>query len=78
VAERVGGGSYQSASDPRLHFGLGESSRVESVDVRWPSGQVDHHAGLSADREYRLREGSPPVEVRKGHPASSESPSSLE
>jgi enediyne biosynthesis protein E4 len=59
VAERVGGGSYQSASDPRLHFGLGESSTVESVDVRWPSGQVDHHARLSADREYRLREGSP-------------------
>ena len=34
VAERVGGGSYQSANDPRVHFGLGSSQRVESVDVR--------------------------------------------
>jgi hypothetical protein len=71
VAERVGGGSYQSASDPRLHFGLGESLNVDTVDVRWPSGQVDHHGRLSADREYRLREGSPAVEVWNGRPCPS-------
>ena len=29
VADRFGGGSYQSASDPRLHFGLGAATRVE-------------------------------------------------
>jgi hypothetical protein len=32
--------------------------------VRWPSGQVDHHAGLIADREYRLREGATLLEVK--------------
>jgi enediyne biosynthesis protein E4 len=73
MAERVGGGSYQSASDPRLHFGLGDSTKVESIDIRWPSGQVDRHAGLSADREYRLREGSPPVVVENGRPTPDES-----
>jgi enediyne biosynthesis protein E4 len=57
MSERIGGGSYQSASDPRLHFGLGTSHDVISAEVRWPSGQVDRHAGLLADREYRLREG---------------------
>jgi hypothetical protein len=61
VAERFGGGSYQSASDPRLHFGLGDATSVESVEIRWPSGQVDHHAGLKAGRRYRLREGGKPV-----------------
>jgi enediyne biosynthesis protein E4 len=57
VLERCGGGSYQSASDPRLHFGLGESKRIEQVEIRWPSGQVDRHAGLDADSGYLLREG---------------------
>jgi enediyne biosynthesis protein E4 len=78
VSERIGGGSYQSASDPRLHFGLGTSRRVESVDVRWPSGHVDHHAGLPADREYRLREGAKPREVKNGVVVSSEVSRSLE
>ena len=71
TAERIGGGSYQSASDPRLHFGLGAIRQVDSVEVRWPSGKVDHHERLSAGREYRLREGAKPVEVKNGLPASS-------
>jgi len=60
-AERYGGGSYQSASDPRIHFGLSEATMVDLVEIRWPSGHVDRHRGLKADRQYALREGSPPV-----------------
>jgi tetratricopeptide (TPR) repeat protein len=58
VAHRIGGGSYQSSSDPRLHFGLADQRRVDSVEVRWPSGQVDHFGPLEADTAYRLVEGS--------------------
>ncbi len=43
-AWRTGGGSYQSASDPRLHFGLGDVTKLDEVEVRWPSGQVDRFA----------------------------------
>ncbi len=57
TAWRLGGGSYQSSSDPRLHFGLGEADRVESVEVAWPSGRVDRFDGLPADSAYTLREG---------------------
>ena len=57
VAWRIGGGSYQSANDPRLHFGLGNASRVEVVEVRWPSGRVDRHQDLPAGTGYLLREG---------------------
>ena len=57
VAWRYGGGSYQSASDPRLHFGLGEAARVESIEVKWPSGRVDRYGPLAADTGYLLREG---------------------
>ena len=61
VAQRTGGGSYQSANDPRLHFGLGDSEHVDSVDVHWPSGQVDRWTDLAADSGYVLREGEPRV-----------------
>jgi hypothetical protein len=59
VAARFGGGSYLSASDPRLHFGLGASRLVDAVEVRWPSGRVDRFARLESDRGYALREGDP-------------------
>jgi hypothetical protein len=57
VAARLGGGSYLSASDPRLHFGLGAALKADRVEVTWPSGRRDRYQGLIADRGYRLREG---------------------
>ena len=51
------GGSYLSQSDLRVHFGLGAASRVDSVEVRWPSGAVDTLTNLQADRFYAVREG---------------------
>jgi hypothetical protein len=67
---RFGGGSYQSSGDARLHFGLGDSSRVERLEVRWPSGRVDRYDNLSADRAYLLREGVAKAEPLRGwqHP----------
>jgi enediyne biosynthesis protein E4 len=57
VAARFGGGSYQSASDQRLHVGLGTAVAAERVEVTWPSGRRDCYQGLAADSAYRLREG---------------------
>jgi tetratricopeptide (TPR) repeat protein len=54
-AWRHGGGSFLSASDPRLHFGLGQD-RIGDVEVRWPSGHVDRFGPMEVDRHYRLRE----------------------
>jgi enediyne biosynthesis protein E4 len=68
VASRIGGGSYQAANDPRLQFGLGDSDRVESVEVRWPSGRVDRFGALGADAGYLLREGAPRAEPLRGFP----------
>ncbi len=56
-AWRTGGGSFQSASDGRIHLGLGGSTRADSIEVRWPSGRVDKHAGLAAGRTHIIREG---------------------
>lgn len=52
-----GGGSYMSASDKRLHFGLGKRKRIESLVVTWPSGQIDKVQGLSVNQSILFKEG---------------------
>ncbi len=73
VAQRLGGGSYLSASDPRLHFGLGQSETVDKLEVRWPSGRVVIFSGLKADRGYLLREGDAEAKPLGGWSASAAS-----
>lgn len=51
------GGGYISQSDLRLHFGLGDAQKVESVDIRWPSGLVQRLEKLDGNRTIRIREG---------------------
>lgn len=51
--------SFQGQSDLRQHFGLGDATLLDSLEVRWPSGLVQRFAGLQADRFYRLTEGQP-------------------
>ncbi len=58
VQEVRSGSSYLSNNDLRLHFGLGLSSRVEHITVRWPSGQEEQFPGSPADRSLTLTEGA--------------------
>jgi hypothetical protein len=51
------GGSYFSQNDLRLHFGLDQAKRVDLVEVRWLSGQIDQFRNLDANRLYVLQEG---------------------
>jgi hypothetical protein len=69
VAARFGGGSYMSALDSRLHFGLGPARTVDRVEVTWPSGQRQTFQGLAADAGYQLREGDPAPRPLHGFPA---------
>ena len=55
--QRKGGMSYQSAQDPRLHFGLGQRSTVDSVEVLWPSGTVTKLASIKGDQIIAVKEG---------------------
>jgi enediyne biosynthesis protein E4 len=52
------GSSYLSASELILTFGLGSSTKADSIEVRWPSGAVDHLSNLAADQIITIREGS--------------------
>jgi hypothetical protein len=52
-----GGGSYLSAGDRRILFGLGPDDRVGRLTVRWPSGKSQSWTGLAVDRYWQLCEG---------------------
>jgi len=56
--QRKGGMSYQSAQDPRLHFGLGQRGRVDSVEIKWPSGLVTTLRNLKCDQIIAVKEGA--------------------
>lgn len=55
--QRKGGMSYQSAQDPRLHFGLGRNSSVDSIEILWPSGMSTKLGNLKADQILAIKEG---------------------
>jgi len=58
VDQAKGGTSYMSASDPRIHFGLGRRTKVDSLAITWPSGQVDKLTNLAVDRIIAVKEGT--------------------
>jgi hypothetical protein len=49
------GGSFLSAGDPRVHFGLGEIRTLDEVQVRWPSGRVSVLRNVPCDREVVIQ-----------------------
>jgi len=58
VEQSKGGMSYMSASDPRIFFGLGKRTKIESLEITWPSGQVEKLTGLAVDRIIAVKEGT--------------------
>ncbi len=57
VAEVSPASSYLSSSDPRVHWGLGDLTALETVTIRWPSGQTRTLHDVAADRIHRVVEG---------------------
>jgi enediyne biosynthesis protein E4 len=47
---------YASSSYGPVHFGLGPDTRAESIEIRWPSGQVQEFKNVSADRVFKATE----------------------
>jgi enediyne biosynthesis protein E4 len=51
------GGSYLSQNDLRLHFGLGSATKIDAVEVRWPTGKTESFKDVVADKIYVITEG---------------------
>jgi hypothetical protein len=58
VDEVRSGSSYNSSSDMRVHFGLGSATKVDSIQIRWPSGLLERFDNLPVDSIQMLKEGS--------------------
>jgi len=54
----LSGGSYLSSNDPRPHFGLGQATTVDAIEVHWPSGKVENFTVPGVDRIVTLTEGT--------------------
>ncbi|MEM9849704.1 MAG: CRTAC1 family protein, partial [Bacteroidota bacterium] len=57
VREADGGSSYLSHSSKAIHFGLGESTSVDSLIISWPSGQQDVYTNLKSNQHLLAIEG---------------------
>jgi hypothetical protein len=53
----LSGGSYLSSNDPRVHFGLGDASSIDNVEIHWPSGANESIRVTALDRIYTVIEG---------------------
>lgn len=62
------GGSYLSQNDLRIHFGLGSATKIDSVEIHWPSGAVDTMKDLAADKFYGVLEGKGVVPAEQIRP----------
>jgi hypothetical protein len=57
IDEVHSGGSYLSQSDLRLHFGLEARSKIDAIEVRWPSGAIDRISNAGVNRILTIKEG---------------------
>ena len=58
VDEVRSGSSYDSNSDMRIHFGLGAATKIDWIQIRWPSGLTEQFESISVDTIHTLKEGS--------------------
>jgi len=58
VDEVRSGSSYDSNNDMRVHFGLGAATKIDSLQIRWPSGLTERFENISVDEIHTLKEGS--------------------
>lgn len=59
------GASYISHNDLRLHFGLEKRTKIDLIEIRWPSGVIDKIEGIGANRLLIIKEGKGVIEQKE-------------
>jgi enediyne biosynthesis protein E4 len=62
------GGSYLSQNDLRIHFGLAGATKIDKVEIHWPSGRTEALETLPADQHYVVLEGQGVVSPEHARP----------
>jgi hypothetical protein len=57
IQEINGGNGYAGQSSKRAHFGIGKAEKVDSVEIRWPSGLVEQVKGVGINKINKITEG---------------------
>ena len=57
MREVQSGSSYLGQNDLRVHFGLGQATRADRLEIRWPSGAVEMFDGVAANQILTIQEG---------------------
>jgi len=65
IDEVHSGGSYLSQNDLRLHFGVEKRTKIDLIEVQWPSGAVDKVVDASVNRILTIKEGQGLVEQKE-------------
>ncbi len=55
---KTGGGSYLSSHDPREILGVGSATKIDSIEIRWPSGKVDRLTNVPLKAYIKVVEGA--------------------
>ena len=64
IDEVRSGGSYISQNDMRLHFGLEKRTKIDLIEIRWPSGVVDKITNATVNKILTVKEGKGLVEQK--------------
>ena len=65
IDEVRSGASYISQNDLRVHFGLGQATKADLVEIKWPSGRIDTLENVEADQVIYVEEGKGVVKKQK-------------
>jgi hypothetical protein len=58
VQEVTSQSSYYSHNDSRLHFGMGQSQKVDLIEIRWPNGLTEMLRDIPVNHIVTIREGA--------------------
>jgi enediyne biosynthesis protein E4 len=58
IDEVRSGGSFYSQNDLRIHFGLGKATRIDKLEVQWPSKLVEQFSDVRANQILKVVEGT--------------------